>query len=224
MKLTRSSSKGSIGSLGALAALLMASWGTPAVAQELPAGAADEATVEIPSEANSIQQATMSYGAGQRALKKHTKLTGKADAASGTDREKFQSKAREQLEKAVQEFANAITLNPKLHKAYVALGDTLVMLDQYQDAVGVYSQAIELEPADWGTVLSRGRAMVAVNNIQGAVDSYQVLRNGDVAKADELLATIKGWVEDKQANPGQIPADAIKQVEDWVVQQEGSTS
>ncbi|MEJ2085508.1 MAG: hypothetical protein P8Y44_07500 [Acidobacteriota bacterium] len=204
---------------------LMTCWGALALAQQDPEGAAPEPSmVDIPSEANSIQQATMSYGSGQRALKKHAKLTEKADAASGTDREKFQSKAREQLEKAVQDFATAINFNPKLHKAYVALGDTLVMLDQYQDAVGVYSQAIELEPADWGTVLSRGRAMVAVNNIQGAVDSYQVLRNGDVSKADELLATIKGWVEDKQANPGQIPADAIKQVEDWVVQQEGSAS
>lgn len=207
-----------------LALVVSAGWVRVAVAQELPAGAADEATVEIPSEANNIQQATMSYGAGQRALKKHAKLTEKADAANGTDREKLESKAREQLESAVQNFANAISLNPKLHKAYVALGDTLVMLDQNQDAVGVYSQAIELEPSDWATVLSRGRAMVAVNNIQGAVDSYQVLRNGDVSKADELLATIKGWVEDKQANPGQIPPDAIKQVESWIVQQEGSTS
>lgn len=208
--------------VGGLMLITVVSWATPVWAQELPTGAADEPTMlDIPSEGNRIQQATMAYGAGQRALKKHAKLTGKAEEASGTEREKFLSKAQGQLETAAQEFANAINLNPELHKAYVALGDTLVMLDQPQDAVGVYSQAIEMEPADWKTVLSRGQAMVATNNIQGAVDSYQVLRNGDDAKADELLATIKGWVEEHQADPGDIPADAIQQVESWVAQQEG---
>lgn len=204
-----------------VAVLMLTVWVGPVVAQELPAGAADEATVDIPSEANVIQQATMSYGAGQRALKRSAKLKQKAEAANGTEREKLQLKAHEQLETAAGAFSQAIRNNPKMHKAYVALGDTLVELDQFQDAVGVYSQAIEMEPADWQTVLSRGQAMVATNNMQGAVNSYQQLQNGEDAKAAELLGTIKGWVEYQQANPSDIPADAVQQVETWVGQQGG---
>lgn len=207
--------------VGLTTLLVLAIASGPIVAQELPAQASDEFTQEIPSEANVIQQATMSYGAGQRALKKSAKLTEKAEAASGTDREKLQLKAHEQLQKAVQSFADAVRNNPKMHKAYVALGDTLVQLDQFQDAVGVYSQAIELEPADWETVLSRGRAMVSLNNMQGAVNTYQQLQNGDATKAAEMLTSIKGWVDYQKANPTDIPADAVQQVEDWVGQQEG---
>jgi tetratricopeptide (TPR) repeat protein len=213
-----------IGTAGLVAALVLTVWVGLATAQELPAGAADESVVNIPGEANVIQQATMSYGAGQRALKKSAKLNEKAEAASGTDREKLHLKAHEQLEKAAGEFSKAIRNNPKMHKAYVALGDTLVELDQFQDAVGVYSQAIEMEPADWQTVLSRGQAMVATNNMQGAVNSYQQLQSGDNTKAAELLGTIKGWVEYQQANPSDIPAEAVQQVETWVGQQESASS
>jgi tetratricopeptide (TPR) repeat protein len=213
-----------IGTAGLVAALVLTVWVGLATAQELPAGAADESVVNIPGEANVIQQATMSYGAGQRALKKSAKLNEKAEAASGTDREKLHLKAHEQLEKAAGEFSKAILNNPNMHKAYVALGDTLVELDQFQDAVGVYSQAIEMEPADWQTVLSRGQAMVATNNMQGAVNSYQQLQSGDNTKAAELLGTIKGWVEYQQANPSDIPAEAVQQVETWVGQQESASS
>ncbi len=214
-----------VGSAGLVAVLLLTVWVGPAMAQELPTGAADEPVMEtIPGEANVIQQATMSYGAGQRALKKSAKFSEKAEAASGTDREKFLQKAHEQLERAAGEFSQAIRNNPKMHKAYVALGDTLVELDQFQDAVGVYSQAIEMEPADWQTVLSRGQAMVATNNMQGAVNSYQQLQSGDNTKAAELLRTIKGWVEYHQANPSEIPAEAVQQVETWVGQQESASS
>ena len=206
---------------GLTALLVLAIWSGPIVAQELPSLASDEFTQEIPSEANVIQQATMSYGAGQRSLKKSAKLAEKAEAASGTEREKLQLKSHEQLQSAAQSFADAIRNNPKMHKAYVALGDTLVRLDQFQDAVGIYSQAIELEPADWETVLSRGRAMVSLNNLQGAVNTYQQLQNGDASKAAEMLTSIKGWGEYQKANSTDIPADAVQQVEDWVGQQEG---
>ena len=213
-----------VGSAGLVAVLVLTVWVGSATAQELPAGAADESVMNIPGEDNVIQQATMSYGAGQRALKKSAKFSEKAEAASGTDREKFLQKAHEQLEKAAGEFSQAIRNNPKMHKAYVALGDTLFELDQFQDAVGVYSQAIEMEPADWQTVLSRGQAMVATNNMQGAVNSYQQLQSGDNTKAAELLGTIKGWVEYQQANPSDIPAEAVQQVETWVGQQESASS
>lgn len=214
-----------IGSTGLVAVLALTHWAATAMAQESrDTGAEEPSMASIPGDANVIQQATMSYGAGQRALKKSAKLSEKSEAASGTDREKFQLKAHEQLEKAAAEFSQAIRNNPKMHKAYVALGDTLVELDQFQDAVGVYSQAIEMEPADWQTVLSRGQAMVASNNMQGAVNSYQQLQKSDTAKAAELLGTIKGWVEYQQANPSDIPAEAVQQVESWVGQQEGAAS
>jgi len=211
-----------IGSAGMVVVLALTGWAGTAMAQEPPATAADEPSMaSIPGETNVIQQATMSYGAGQRALKKSAKYTDKAEAASGTEREKLQQKAHEQLEKAAGEFSQAIRNNPGMHKAYVALGDTLVDLDQFPDAVGVYSQAIEMEPEDWQTVLSRGQAMVASNNLQGAVNSYQELQNSDNDKAAELLGTIRGWVEYQQANPSDIPAEAVQQVETWVGQQGG---
>lgn len=178
----------------------------------------------VPTERNVIQEATMSYGSGMRNVKKAHKLQTKAAEASGEDKAQLEEKSHQLLEKAAGDFSNAIRNNPKLHKAYVALGDTLVELDQSQDAVGVYSKAIEMEPTDWDTVLSRGQAQVSLDDIGGAVGSYQQLQPGDGTKASELLGSIKGWVEYQQANPGKIPPEAVQEVATWVGAQEGASS
>ena len=81
-------------------------------------------------------------------------------------------------QKSIEQFDEAIRLDPQDFKSYVARGWVNDELDQYERAIRDYDEAIRLEPRFGGTYRQRGIAYQAI----GAGPAAQ----GDFAKAKEL--------------------------------------
>lgn len=213
-----------------LALLLLPLVAQSAVAQEERGGTPTEepssydTLFEQTAGQNIIQEANMAYGAGERSVKKADKLKKKAAGLEGEERAKLEERAAESLESAVASFSEAIAKNPKLHKAYVALAEVLLEQERFADSISVYTQALEMKPQDWSAIYGRAEAFVGLDDLRNAVAAYQQLRSGDPQRAQELLGSIKGWLEYQRANPGEFGEDALEEVARWVEEQERSSS
>ena len=92
-----------------------------------------------------------------------------------------------QEQEAVENFQQAIEMNPNYAVAYAGLGGAYVGLQQYDDAIEAYSTALEIEPAmqqarrglataytaKGNEILERGRVNEAISTLEQAIEANE---------------------------------------------------
>lgn len=95
---------------------------------------------------------------------------------------------------AINDFNQAININPQYAEAYYSRGNARLELKDYQGAINDFNQAIKINPQYGDAYSSRGTARSALGDIQGATN--------DMLQAQELfqarMAEIKHQYEDKK--------------------------
>jgi Flp pilus assembly protein TadD len=80
---------------------------------------------------------------------------------------------------AVTIYQQAITLEPSRPDAYVFLGDTLIELQQYDEAAQTYQQALKRDKGNLAAHRGYGSAMLGLNRPEAAIPHYQAALDRD---------------------------------------------
>lgn len=91
--------------------------------------------------------------------------------------ERFLNRGLEKLERrnyegALQDFNQALALDPSHENTRISRGDLLLQKREYQKAIEDYTQALEQNPTFAYTYLSRGQAYEALGKHQEAISDY----------------------------------------------------
>jgi len=96
----------------------------------------------------------------------------------------------QRYENAIKILRVAITLDPNLEYAYFYLGVALSWLHRFQEAKDAHLKAIQLKPDFADAHLELGVVYVWLGDKTSAIEQYNILKNLDSNKAQELLDVI----------------------------------
>lgn len=96
----------------------------------------------------------------------------------------------QRYENAIKILRVAITLDPNLEYAYFYLGVALSWLHRFQEAKDAHLKAIQLKPDFADAHLELGVVYVWLGDKTSAMEQYNILKNLDSNKAQELLDVI----------------------------------
>jgi len=167
------------------------------------------------------EEAIDHYNAGVRMRDRAVALQKEAaQATSEKDRAKLEKKAMKEFDRAIGEFREATQKNPLFYQASSDLGFCLRKTGDYAAALEAYDRAISLAQNYAPAIEYRAEAYLGLNRTEEAKQAYLQLFASDRARADELMAAMKTWVESRSADPGPVAPDALKEFSGWVQQRE----
>ena len=163
------------------------------------------------------QEAAAAYNRGLRHRDKAWELEKKLETKSiEADRAKLETKIGKEYEKAIKSFRAATEANPQMYQAYSSMGYALRKTGDYTSSLAAYNRALELEPSYSEAIEYRGEAFLGLNHIEDAKEAYLELFRSDRARADELMAAMKTWVEQRTGQPSVVDPDKLQQFSAWV--------
>lgn len=167
--------------------------------------------------ASPADRATDAYNRGIEHRDKAWQLEKEAaEAASPDRREKLEGKAQKEYEKAVRAFRTAIEADADMHQAHGSLGYALRKIGDYQQSLEAYNRALELRPDYTEAVEYRAEAYLGLNRLQEAKDAYMQLFRDDRKRADELMAAMQRWLEQRSAEPAGLSEAELEEFAAWV--------
>ena len=166
------------------------------------------------------QQAVQRYNDGLKHKDKADALAKEAEAeASDAKRHgKLEASARKEYEKAMKEFLAATEKNPRMFQAHGGLGYVYRRTGDYDAALKAYDRALELEPGYTPAIEYRAEAYLGVNRLEEAKTAYMTLFNADRARADELAAAMKSWLEKRRQDAAGLAPGIIEDFAKWLSQ------
>jgi len=168
------------------------------------------------------QQAVERYNDGVKHKDKGDALAKEAVAqtSDAKKRAKLESSANKEYGKAMKEFLAATERNPKMFQAHGGLGYVYRKTGDFDSSLKAYDKALELEPKYTPAIEYRAEAYLSVNRLDDAKTAYMTLFNVDRARADELAAAMKGWLEKRQKDAAGVTPDTIEDFAKWLSQRE----
>jgi tetratricopeptide (TPR) repeat protein len=168
------------------------------------------------------QQAALSYNAGLRHKDKADALAKKAEAETSDARKRarLEASARKEYEKARKDFLAATEKNPGMFQAHGGLGYVHRKLGDHAAALEAYDRALELEPNYTPAIEYRAEAYLGLNRLEEAKSAYMTLFNADRARADELAAAMRAWLEKRRQDAAGLGPETIEDFATWLSQRE----
>ena len=160
--------------------------------------------------------ATDAFNSGVKHLNNGDKAELKAATAKPSDADKVNRQARDEYQKALKDFAKAVQLSPKMHRAYNGLGYAYRKTGDYAKALDNYNQALQLVPDFSDAIEYRGEAYLGLNRMDDAKQAYLTLFGTSRSHADVLMKAMKGWVEKRHADPAGVDPSALASFEGWL--------
>jgi tetratricopeptide (TPR) repeat protein len=189
--------------------------GAPAV-WAAPSGGMPEMPARMEAPPSPEEQAKRAYNSGLDALKKADAL--EATAAKETDkkRDKAQAKAQKAYSRARDKFQEATELSPRLAEAWNSLGYSQRKLGSHAAALAAYDQALSLKPGYAEALEYRGEAYLGLNRVEDAKQAYLDLFAANRMLSQQLLTSMKSWIETRRQSPGDVDAATISDLEKWI--------
>jgi tetratricopeptide (TPR) repeat protein len=177
-------------------------------------GASTEPTPSLSPE----EQAAESYRRGVRYRDEALALEEEAAGAAAGPR--AAEKARKEFEKAARAFRSAVADDPSLYQAHTELGFALRKLGNYEESLAAYEQALALQPGYTAAIEYRAEAYLGLGRLEAVKEAYLELFRGERGHADQLMAAMKRWVEERRAAPGELQPALVEEFATWVAERE----
>lgn len=172
------------------------------------------------SAGNVVQQARMAYDQGVRDLDKADKLILKAEKeASEAKAAKMLKKAEAARESAVQQFMQALQLEPEMIMAYEGLGQAFRSLGKHQEALEIQAIGLRRDPENLTIFQGWAESLLALNMLGNATQSYTSYVEAGSPRAEILMGEMKKWLEARQVDPGDVDPEHVKRMAEWMAQQ-----
>lgn len=208
-----------------LAVLLLAPAGLAAQFEDPPAPnvepGSDETLFEQSDLGNVAQAAHFAYSAGERELKTAAKLERRAaEAPDDEKRQDLLEKRTRALERAVEQFQEAVGYSPDLLDAYTGLGTALRQLGRHQDALRIHARALQADAERDADFRGWAESLLGLAMLGDATVTYTELAATDPERAAVLMDVMKAWLAEKQRDPGDLEPADVQRLADWIAQQE----
>jgi Tfp pilus assembly protein PilF len=183
----------------------------------LPTNSAPPATPE--------EQAVEYFNDGVSCRDKADKLEKEAVAEKDAARQaKLLEKSRSQHEASIKKLEKAVAKDPKLYQAWGGLGYAYRKTGNFSTALVDYDKALALQPSYTPAIEYRAEAYLGLNRLQEAKAAYMLLFNADRARADELAAAMKKWVEKRQVDAAGVDPATLDEFSKWVAERKQLSS
>jgi tetratricopeptide (TPR) repeat protein len=146
------------------------------------------------------------------ALESGLRRLDKADRIARTN----PKQARKEYEAALKDFQASVVASPDSYRAHNGTGYTLRKLGRYESALSSYDRALALAPDSSEAIEYRAEAYLALNRTDEARQAYMHLFVHDRTASNVLMKAMKGWVEQRRAQPAGVQSDAITAFATWV--------
>ena len=198
-----------------LPGLVLASGGSP---MSVPGSPGTQASPRLTPE----QEAARKYNDGLKHKDKADALAKEAEAGSLDEKKrgKIEASARKEYDKAREDFLAATDKNPMMFQAHGGLGYVYRRMGDYTSALESYDRALELSPDYTPAIEYRAEAYLGVNRLEEAKSAYMTLFNSDRARADELAAAMKVWVDKRHQDAAGVAPETIEDFSKWLSQRE----
>jgi tetratricopeptide (TPR) repeat protein len=182
-----------------------------------PPGGMGPSSMQPPPQKSPQQQAIDFYNAGLKHRDKALDYLKEADqAGSDKERAKLEGKANKEFEKAIEQYRMATKMNPQFYQASSDLGFALRKTGEYALALESYNRALSLAANYTPAIEYRAEAYLGLDRTDEAKEAYMQLFTADRSRADELMASMKRWVEKRKADPGKLTPEAVQGFAGWV--------
>jgi tetratricopeptide (TPR) repeat protein len=160
--------------------------------------------------------ATRAFNSGVKHLDNGDRSELKAASEKAGKIAKALQRAREEYEKALKDFTQAVDLLPSMYRAFNGLGYAYRKTGDYTRALENYDQALKLSPDFADAIEYRGEADLGLNRTEDAKQAYLKLFASDRRHADMLMKAMKAWVEQRHADPAGVDPSALTTFEGWI--------
>src|SRR5260221_8267335 len=167
-------------------------------------------------------RAKSAYNTGVHSIKKAQEY--EADAAKAATPEKSakaRDKAQQNYSKALEQFIDAVSLQPQMYQAWNYMGFANRHLGNYDAALSAYAKALELNPAYPEAIEYRGEAYLGLNKIDEAKEAYMTLFRESRGLADELMTAMRRWTDARRTDAQGLAPDVIEAFSKWVDERAG---
>jgi tetratricopeptide (TPR) repeat protein len=196
----------------------------PALAAAQESGPADqmmaegEANQELSDQSDPMRQARNQYFAGKRQMKSAEKAAAKAEKATGDERVELASKAKADLEAAVESFTAAIQSGPAYLDSYVALGEALRALGRHEEALKVHAAALARDKKSEENFQGYVVSLVALQRLGNAAALYEQIKAEQPKRARFVLETLRQFYADHQKDPAGLAQEDLDRLAGWLAE------
>ena len=180
-------------------------------------GAVGNSRLSTPEDA-----AKAAYNSGVRSIKKAQEYESDAAKASNPDKSaKALDKARQSYSKALEQFIDAVSEQPKMYPAWNYIGFANRHLGRYDAALSAYAKALELNPDYPDAIEYRGEAYLGLNRIDEAKEAYMTLFKESRGLADQLMAAMRRWTDERRRDAHGLTPETVEEFSKWVEERSG---
>ena len=162
------------------------------------------------------QVATELYNQGISSRNRAWKLEKKAATATPEQRQKLERKIAKAYEAAIGSFTKALQNDPQMYQAYSDLGYAYRKTGDFETSLAAYNEALSIKPNYPQAVEYRAEAFLALNRLEDAKESYIQLFAEDRKLANQLLDSMKGFVDKRRTEPQGLDESSLSSFAEWV--------
>ena len=174
--------------------------------------------------ASASAAAALAYKEGLRSVRRGQGYDAQALKASTPEKaDKAHERAQSAYRESISALVRAITVQPNLSKAWYYLGFADSQLGNYEEALTAYTKVLGLNPSDQDAREGRAEVYLSLNQIDEAKSAYTDLSRDSKSLANDLLSTMRRWIESRRQDAqGVDPAD-IEAFAKWMDARAAST-
>jgi tetratricopeptide (TPR) repeat protein len=166
--------------------------------------------------------ARAAYNSGVRTVKKAQEYESDAVKASNPQKSaKALEKAHQYYSKALEEFIDAVSQQPKMYQAWNYIGFANRHLGSYDAALTAYAKALELNPAYPEAIEYRGEAYLGLNKIGEAKEAYMTLFRESRSLAEELMTAMHRWTDARRSDAQGVTPEDVEAFSKWMDERAG---
>jgi tetratricopeptide (TPR) repeat protein len=140
-------------------------------------------------------------------------------ATTDKARHKLSKQIAKNYRMAASEFELALYNYPTLYQAATGLGCVLGKTENYPESLEACDLALSIEPGDVEAVACRARAFLGMGQLEDAKQAYEQLFALDRARAHQLLATMRMWLDQQFHGASDVPPSILEYFAEWLGEQ-----
>jgi len=166
--------------------------------------------------------AKRAYNSGVGSLKKAQEYDSDAAKAANPQKSaKALDKAHQYYSKALEQFIDAVSQQPKMYQAWNYIGFANRHLGSYDAALSAYAKALELNPTYPEAIEYRGEAYLGLNKIDDAKEAYMTLFRESRSLAGELMTAMRRWSDARRIDAQGLAPEDVEAFSKWVDERAG---